>query len=116
RPVVVPGQATSGRVIPSPILPNRRGRIMAEQGKIRVEQGIRRIGPSTFEVRAGRRIGGKPIQVSRTVEGGIRKARQVRTELETELAARPDVATTKSTVETRTLGDLLDEWVANGKR
>lgn len=78
-------------------------------GKLHQERGIKELERGVFRVRVfkGRDpLTGNPIQSEKTVRGGIRRAREVRTELESE--ARVTVAGPEITV-----GALLDLWLAS---
>lgn len=89
--------------------------------KVRIEPGIRQIGPKKWEVRvhAGRDpVSNKLIQKSRTVEGGIKEARKVRAEMIVEItkttADAAEQAVTRAT-EVNSFGHLLDEWLQKGR-
>ena len=75
-----------------------------------IERGITEVEKGVFRIRvfAGRDpLTGHPIQPERIVHGGIRRAREVRTELESEVRERllggPEI----------TVGALLDIWLAS---
>jgi hypothetical protein len=77
---------------------------------LRTERGIREIEHDVFRVRVstGSRdpLSGSPKQLERIVRGGIREARRVHSELETE------VKKGRHGGPTMTVGELLDTWLA----
>ncbi|MGP8061908.1 MAG: tyrosine-type recombinase/integrase [Acidimicrobiales bacterium] len=90
--------------------------------RVQVEKGIRQIGPHKWEVQV--HVGRDPLtrklrQMSRSTTGGIRVARNLRSEMITEVAKNH--ADTASVVNSeadvaKTLAHLLDKWVAHGER
>lgn len=70
--------------------------------KPKVEKGIRLIRPGVYEVRYG--------QLSRTTDGGIKAARNLRAKLITEVGQGKHGGTKA------TFGKLLDEWLSHGEK
>lgn len=84
--------------------------LMTSGKALRTERGIREIERDVFRVRVstGSRdpLTGSPKQLERIVRGGIREARRVHSELETE------VKKGRHGGPTMTVGELLDAWLA----